>query len=116
MQKRILRRNNCTLAVTHRSEQVFSHGDCFLLFLKVIITTKVPAIPLQEKPKFYSIRVHEGNVCHLNLQYMDIISNSNAVVRAHSETCSSGKTNLMTVTQLRLCDNIQIHEQKSFID
>jgi hypothetical protein len=37
---------------------------------------------------------HEGKVCHLNLENMHIISNSNTVVRAHSETCSSSKNEL----------------------
>jgi hypothetical protein len=37
---------------------------------------------------------HEVKVCLLNLENTHIISNSNTVVRAHSETCSSSKNEL----------------------
>jgi hypothetical protein len=73
-------------------------APCSFSKSRVIITVKVPAITLQENPKFYSIRVlpfsHEGKVCHLNVENMNIISNSNTVVRAHLETCSSSTNEL----------------------
>jgi hypothetical protein len=97
-QEMILRRNNYTLAIPHTEVSkyfIMQTASCSFSHSRVVVTVKIPAIPLHEKPKLYSIRVlpfsHAGKVCHLNLENMNIISNEETVVRVQPEHCSSAR-------------------------